>query len=182
MEQEEFEFLLTRYLDGDLPPRQRAALEERLATDAAARAQLEQFRKLDAALRTAMPLPPIRWDALANQISSAIAAQSVPARNLRLPVRWIGVAAALAACVLLSFALTLHHPNGAAIPPASPPPAAIAQVFGPQVERPAGPTAADVTLGPAPQSASAAATYAIAADIVYHPSHVSITSFDAGGR
>jgi anti-sigma factor RsiW len=75
MHRDDLEFQIAQYADGTLPADQREALEAVLAADAGARAMLEAYRKLDAALaedRAARPLA-VRWDRLAEQISSKIA-------------------------------------------------------------------------------------------------------------
>src|SRR5579872_3481880 len=70
---EELEISITQYLDGTLPAEQRAALEAVLATDASARALLEEHRRLDAAMRSAMPMPDVDWENLGRRISDAVA-------------------------------------------------------------------------------------------------------------
>ncbi|HEX4056248.1 MAG TPA: zf-HC2 domain-containing protein [Tepidisphaeraceae bacterium] len=69
---DELEHLLTEYLDGTLSPARRSALQKHLDQDPNAQARLELYRALDELLRVAPPLPPMRWDALAKQISAAI--------------------------------------------------------------------------------------------------------------
>src|ERR1700761_200522 len=71
---DELEFSISQYLDGTLSAPEAAALEQVLASDAAARALLDEYRQLDALIKSA-PLPAVRWDALASSISSAIDAQ-----------------------------------------------------------------------------------------------------------
>jgi anti-sigma factor RsiW len=75
MNRDELEFSIAQYADGTLPADRRAALEAVLAADAGARAMLDAYRKLDAALaddRAARPLA-VRWDRLAERISSGVA-------------------------------------------------------------------------------------------------------------
>jgi hypothetical protein len=52
------------------------ALEWILRTNPMAKAQLDDYRKLDRLLANATPLPPIRWDELARTLSSAIESSS----------------------------------------------------------------------------------------------------------
>jgi anti-sigma factor RsiW len=78
MNRDELEFSIAQYADGTLPADQRAALEAVLAADDGARATLDAYRKLDAALaddRAARPLA-VRWDRLAEQISLSVAQHS----------------------------------------------------------------------------------------------------------
>jgi anti-sigma factor RsiW len=76
---ERLEFAISQYLDGDLPPQERAALEQRLAADPAARQLLEQYRSLNNAMRSAARLPPVNWQRLAQAISGAVAQQPASA-------------------------------------------------------------------------------------------------------
>jgi anti-sigma factor RsiW len=70
---QELEFLLTQYLDGSLPPEQRAAVRKILDNDPEARAMLNAYQKLDHLLRSEAPMPSIEWERLAKRISAAIA-------------------------------------------------------------------------------------------------------------
>jgi anti-sigma factor RsiW len=75
MYRDDLEFQIAQYADGTLPADQRAALEAVLAADEGARAMLDAYRKLDAALaddRAARPVA-VRWDRLAERISSSVA-------------------------------------------------------------------------------------------------------------
>src|SRR5690348_17119169 len=67
------EFQISQYLDGSLPADEVAALEARLAEDAAARELLEEYRKLNALLKAPAALPDLAWDKLADYICSAVA-------------------------------------------------------------------------------------------------------------
>jgi hypothetical protein len=189
MEPDELEFLLTQYLDGDLPPDRKSFVEKLLAEDPHARAQLDIYRKLDQTLRTAMPLPAIRWHLLAKHISSAVAYQSAPAPAYKFPRAWIApaaaVTAALAACLLIAFALTHHQERSALIPNNTTAlgllPTGSSQVIGPQIESPAGQSLATVTLDPAPRMASAFDAYPFAEGVVAQPSHVFIAGPSGNG-
>ncbi|HTW94715.1 MAG TPA: hypothetical protein VMD30_07985, partial [Tepidisphaeraceae bacterium] len=145
---EQFEFLLTQYADGTLSADERAALEQRLAGDADARAELETYRRLNAALRPATePMAAVRWDRLAERISDAI-----DERTNR-PVysfAWVGRAAAWAAAALVFLAV------GAAVwevsRPAAPMqvargPSAFMRVVGPVAQPPAGPSVLHISIG-----------------------------------
>jgi anti-sigma factor RsiW len=71
MSPQQLEFAITQYLDGTLPPEDVAALEQRLAEDAAARATLEEHQKLTAMLR-AEPVPALAWDELASDLRAVV--------------------------------------------------------------------------------------------------------------
>jgi len=73
---DDLEFRLSQYLDGSLTPAQAAEVERLVAGSGEARALLEQYQKLDAALK-GMPLPEVRWEALAEHISSTVANQGM---------------------------------------------------------------------------------------------------------
>lgn len=72
---EELEFAISQYLDGTLPAAQVAELEARLAVDAAARALLDEYRRLDSALKLS-GVPALQWDRLAEHLSNAVAADA----------------------------------------------------------------------------------------------------------
>ncbi len=74
MSSETVDFLLTQYLDGDLPPRDRLAVQCLLNNDPNALARMNSYRQLDRLLCQITPLPPICWEALAQKISAAIPA------------------------------------------------------------------------------------------------------------
>src|SRR5438105_19050 len=91
MDREQLEFRISQYVDGTLPAAEVAALEAVLAADAEARAVLEDFRKLDAAMKDQARLPQIYWDRLAAHLSDAVARQDeamAPASiAIRAPIR-----------------------------------------------------------------------------------------------
>src|SRR5436305_12428185 len=135
----DLELSITQYLDGSLSPSERAALEKQMESDAKARLMLEEHRKLDALLR-ASPLPQLRWDALASQISAAVAKVEIPVEQAPVSVgarRWlrIGAPLAIAASMIIGVGISFHlfqsHNN---LPTHLPAPAAVAVITGPQVE------------------------------------------------
>jgi len=150
---ERFEFLLSQYADGTLPAEQRADVEQRLANDADARAELDAHRRLHAAVRaSADPLPAVRWDRLAEHLSGAIAAQS---RQPILSLVWARRATAWAAAALIfvsvgAFLWQLSHPAAHApiakvVSPASV--VSFIHVTGPAAQSPAGPSVLQVAVG-----------------------------------
>src|SRR5690349_17255631 len=100
MNSEQLEFQISQYVDGTLPAAEAAALEAVIASDADARTVLEDFRRLDVAMKNQAPLPPINWDRLAAHLSDAVAREdqattSIPIRNWWRPV-------AIAAAMLIA--------------------------------------------------------------------------------
>ena len=100
---EQLEFLISQYADGSLPESERALVDLRLQTDADARALLEEYRSLDATLKSAMPLPTVNWDRLAAHLSETVAADRGDAHTTGVWGRiGFGVRLAIAACVMLA--------------------------------------------------------------------------------
>ena len=132
MTRDELEFQISQYLDGTLALAERDALEDRLGSDADARALLAEYRDVDAVLKASVSaLPDVRWDRLADYLSHAVAAAEIdeqqqqpaaPARGrsarsyrladwLRAPLAPL---AAIAASVLIvaGIGLALRNPGG----------------------------------------------------------------------
>jgi anti-sigma factor RsiW len=187
---EEFEFLLTQYLDGALSPAEVAKVENRLAEDAEARNLLEEYRRLNGLMREAPAMPNLRWDVLSGRISDAVAGETPPVRSFklrdyfkqpRLGARaWAWAAVALAACVLVAVGVAIHlrGTTGAGNPPSIGNGSAVeasADVTGPQIEIATGPAVAEVQLLP-PQVADAPEILPDSEGVVRQPSHVSIAS------
>src|SRR5687768_3160668 len=140
MTQEQLEFAISQYLDGALMPLEKAALEERLASDAEARALLEEYRNLDAAMKAPVAeLDGVRWDTVAQRILSAVAKEEIPSRSYVLP-RILKVGSiAVAACIAIATTVWLASPGptppgGFAIVPPPPAPTPITIVDGPRIE------------------------------------------------
>jgi len=186
MTTEQLEFEISQYADGTLPPASRAALESRLASDARARALLDEYRKLDAAFASARPIPALNWDRLATAISAAVADQagaeeSRRAAAYRMP--WVGAlrGLAIAASLLIAFGLAvavLHHrpaPNVSVnvSPKSTPTGHAVVSVAitGPETA----PAAAVVQIDLQPAGASDA-SWRYAQGVVARPSRVVIAS------
>ncbi len=107
---EDFEYTLLDYLDGNLPDEEQASVKQRVSHDARAAATLDQYRALDkvlepAAIQKSWPLPDVKWDRLADHISSAIDEESQASR-MRIGT-WARTTAriALAASILLTIGL-----------------------------------------------------------------------------
>jgi anti-sigma factor RsiW len=99
MDLNDFEFLLTQYLDGTLSADQRQSVEQRLNADPQAKTLLEQYRKLDQALAMdSTTLEAIRWDRLSAHISDKVDERnSTPIFSFS----WLSSAAAVAAMLLV---------------------------------------------------------------------------------
>jgi hypothetical protein len=96
MTRDELEFSVTQYNDGTLPAEERVALEPRLADHAEARAVLAEYRQLTVDLKAIPdidPLPGVRWDRLAEQISQAVAAQDEAGAERQVETYRIGAGA-----------------------------------------------------------------------------------------
>jgi anti-sigma factor RsiW len=101
MNRDELEFSISQYLDGTLVAAERDALDERFATDADARAILAEYEALQAALASA-PLPDVKWDRLAAEISASVAREEAPAQSHKIG-RWLRPAnLAIAASLLIA--------------------------------------------------------------------------------
>ena len=151
MDLEQLEFAISQYLDGTLPSGERAALLERIESDATARELFETHRRIDAELRTGLRTPAVNWDRLAEHLSARVAEAGearVPAPTLKLTFVRRVMPYAIAAMVLVAIGLAfkpfITDPTG----PTGP--AAVATVQGPEAEQGAGPQVADVSIGPAP--------------------------------
>ena len=105
---EDLEFRISQYIDGTLDDAQRRALEIETARDPAAAELLAQYRQIDDALKTSLPLPNVDYDALAARISDAIDAQDRP--HVLYSFKWVrhAVSVAVAACILLVGGLWLR--------------------------------------------------------------------------
>ena len=188
---EDLEYSISQYVDGSLPAAEKAALEKRLAEDADARAMLEEYRKLDEAIRaSATPMPEIDWDALAGRISNAVAEQNEANESFKIErVRrspWVVRASwmALAASVLIVAGIAIHlmRPTPGT-PIGDPGPLArnsSADIHGPQAEPATGPSVAEVTITAPAQFADASREYPNGEGIVVQPSRVTIASAVGG--
>jgi anti-sigma factor RsiW len=164
MTRDELEYAISQCLDGNLPPLERATLDDRLASDAEARAILDEYRRLDVSLKN-MPMPTLAWDRVAEQIQQAVAQEELPIRHYSLrPMRWIG-GLAIAASILFAISLALHFAQPAQKP------AGVATITGPAAEVAAGPVVAQIGIGPSP---TVAANWQASDEIISRPTVVLI--------
>ena len=180
---EQLEFQIAQYADGTLPAAERAALEQVLATDAQARALLDEYRRLDASLKRELPLPVINWDRLAAHLSDAVADEDRATTTIAWPLRNWGKLAAAAAILLVIGAMALWILRPAAntdivVGPQSPqkpdPSTAVAivEVVGPQTTTQ--PAVAQIEIGPSQWAKQT--NFAVTEQVVYRPSRVLIAS------
>ncbi len=150
MTRDQLEYSVSQYIDGTLPPLESAALVERFATDAEARAVLEEYRALDRALKASLTTPAVAWDRLASHLSDAVSREEAPVKHYSLGA-WRRVAAvAMAACVAVVAAVGwLAYRGGSQS--AGEDRVVVVEVSGPRPERAAEVQAiAQVSVGPAP--------------------------------
>jgi len=180
VEQEELEFRISQYVDGTLEGADRAELEHLLETDATARALLKEHRAVTQLVRSA-PLPEVRWDRLAETISSAID-EEMHARMRR--ASWaIGLTrktgwVAVAASVLIAAGVAVHYlTRGTGPGTVGPQPhggTLLVQVSEP--DRPEGPVVTEISIGAGGTYAKDSSLAPYADDIDSRPSHVIIAS------
>jgi len=108
MTRDELEFSISQYVDGTLvDDQQRSALEERLATDAEARALYAEYQTLQGVLTTSLPaMPEVDWDQFAARVSAAVDREEMPAQSYKIS-RWFSAPMkfAMAASVLVAGAI-----------------------------------------------------------------------------
>jgi anti-sigma factor RsiW len=183
LSREELEYSISQYLDGTLPLLERAPLEERLANDPQAREILNEYRALDLAVKSAMPLPEVAWDQLAARIGHSLAEVEAPVRHFSLGrIGWTGrlaIAAVLLFAVSLAIFFATPQSNAPAISNAASTGAGSAVVVGPTIERPDVPAVAEITIGPSP---SLAGDWRINQEVLTRPSVVLIDRAHLSGQ
>ena len=179
MTRDELEFSISEYLDGTLAARERGALEERLATDAEARALFAEYQSLQTVLDAA-PLPDVRWDEFASRISGAVAREEMPAQSYKIG-RWMRPKAwAVAASVLIAAGIgfSVMRGNGGGSGAETP----ISIVVKDAPDTPALPTdikdppTTVIAIGPAPSTGDAPIVLRYADSVVRRPSKALIVS------
>ncbi|HWE92965.1 MAG TPA: hypothetical protein VG269_03260 [Tepidisphaeraceae bacterium] len=183
---DDLEFSISQYLDGTLAGDERGALERRLAEDSEARALLEEFRQLDAAMKAA-PLPDVRWELLASSISNAVAdlADERAATSYRFPAfvrRFAPLALAASLLIAAGLAVRMYvaRPDQIAkTPPTVIQPTqtlAILNVEGPQFEKAQGAAEVQIAIGPGKSMADGSGLAQYSDDVVSRPSRISVAS------
>jgi negative regulator of sigma E activity len=177
---EQLEFRISQYVDGTLPAAEAAALEQTLASDLDARALLEDYRKLDAALQRELPVPQMNWDRLAQHISAVVAQEEVAANDANRSYRiawpmWGRVAIAAMVVIAVALAAFLHlRPRPTDLVKTDPTPAPpVILVTGPAPEQGVGPVVEVVSIQPSPLARN---RYHPVEDVVYRAPRVVIAS------
>ncbi len=142
MDREEFEFLVSQYFDGGLSEKERKAVEEKVREDAEAQRALKEYDILKGTVGA--PLPAMRWERLAQQISGHIvdnaSDRSAPrVYSIGMYRGMMRAGLALAASALIAFGvsrLVTRQPTGPAV----------LSVIGPQVEVAAGESVIDISV------------------------------------
>lgn len=171
------EFVISQYVDGTLSEAGRSQLEALLANDPAARALVEQHRKLNEVLR-AIPMPGVRWELLAERIGNAVAEADAPAVSYRLFTRRFVMPMAMAASLLIAcgLAITIYlagHKQGNVWRVAVAQP--VVQVYGPVAES-APNVVEEISIGPAQQAGGQAAIARYSDELVSHTPRLVIAS------
>ena len=181
MDREQLEFLISQYVDGTLSAAEVTALEQTLASDAEARAMLEDFRRLDASLKRETALPAINWDRLSERLSNAVAAEDDRAsRVYRIGAWWGRVAVAAVVLIAVGSVVLFHFHKPAKLEvvsgptPPQPTGVVIAEISGPVVEAATQPAVAEITIAPSPLAQQL--NYGVAETIVYQTPRVVIAS------
>lgn len=177
MSADELEYAISQYLDGTLPPLERSALDERLAADPVARAMLEQYRRLNSALKGGLPeMSAVAWDRLAGTIQQSVAAEELPVRHYSIrSISWTGrlaVAASLLAAIGIA---TFFIERGTEKPAAQ----GLAIISGPQAQQSRGPVLSNISIGPSPTMAN---IWHPGQEVVSRPTVVLIDSAHISGQ
>jgi anti-sigma factor RsiW len=163
MTRDELEFSISQYLDGTLAADQRDALDERLATDAEARALYAEYQTLQGVLVSSLPaMPEVDWDRFATRVSAAVGREEMPAQSYKIS-RWLSrpMQFAIAASVLIAgaIAFTLMRPAGTR--PGTAPAISPTQIVRIDSPTEAGGTPAEVAVDASPSQSPPALSVAI---------------------
>jgi anti-sigma factor RsiW len=176
MTPDELEYSISQYLDGTLLPLERAALEDRLASDGDARALLEEYRRLDTALKHKLPaMPSIAWDRFAGQIQQAVATAEEPRGGRSFFIGSVSWAGRLAIAAALLFAVSI----GVFFVNRPTPVRGTAIVTGPTAEPSTGTAVAEISIGP---SQAVAHNWRAGEEVVTRPTVVLIDSAHQPGQ
>ena len=113
MSRDQLEYAISQSIDGTLDPLAQAALDEALATHADARDLFAEYQRLDAMVKSEMPVPEINWDAFAAGISSEAAKLDAPVKHYKLNFgMWSKVAALAAMVAIVVGVIVRQRPTG----------------------------------------------------------------------
>ena len=110
---EKDEFLLSRWLDGDLSPDEETGLRERLGREPALRSALASMERLESALADRRAdQPEVDWPAFHERVMDAVRAEAAaPSRTIKFP-GWARVALPLAAAAAILLMVSIPRPPG----------------------------------------------------------------------
>jgi len=116
---DELEFSISQYVDCTLGARERDLVDERLATDPAARALVAEYQSLQGILAAA-PMPDVRGEHLGSHISAAVSREEAPEQSYKISAWLKPMRLAIAASVLIAAGVTFTvlRPNGDGTKPA----------------------------------------------------------------
>lgn len=108
--QDRDEYLLSQYLDGQLPEDDRRELEKRLRQEPQLADLLDQLRKTDRLVRDAAgPAPQLNWDRFTEQVTVRRQAHDATQRRNRILRIYIPLAAAAAIALVTTLSLTFNR-------------------------------------------------------------------------
>jgi anti-sigma factor RsiW len=187
---EQLEFQIAQYADGTLPAADAVALERVLASDAEARALLDEYRRLDATLKREMPLPTINWNMLASRLSDAVAEEDRATTTIAWPLRsWGKVAMAASIAIVIGLMawwqlkpatptseIALNNGTTTSSSTGVNPDTAVAivQITGPAAQAASQPAVAQIEIGPSPWAKQT--NFGVADQVVYRRPRVLIAS------
>ena len=178
------ELRISQLADGTLPAEERAGVQAEVDSNARSNQAFDEYRRLNARMDRALATPAVRWDALAEQLSTAVAASAERpavagriARSSAAAVWRRGVS--VAACLLVAagaglLAIRTNHTAPPLVKTAALPPSSV--VVGPQVELARGNPSVQITIGPSPAVALQGGEWRYAEGVVTAPSKVQFFS------
>jgi len=178
---EDLEFQISQYVDGTLSPSERMLVDDLLKSDPQARQLLSDYRQIDAQLIQLRGKPAVRWDRLAEHISSVIkkSDQSEPVIAGRIGwAAWSGrLRIAAGVLIVATVGLIVRHAiHPSTVVPTNQPVSQL-EVTGPGPDVATGTPSEDISVGPSPRfAADEAGTHNVDAVIVPSPSKVVITA------
>ncbi len=174
---QEMELAIAQLVDGTLAGEQRGQVEQVMAENPAARRVCEEERALDAMLQQLLPLPPVKWEALAAHLSEAVEDQAV---SQRMSLRWLrsGPMMALAASVVVAIGVGIIIFVSGQKPVAA---ARVAQISGPEAEAPDGAAVVEISIE-RPEALASSPYDHYSSGVVSLPQRIELVSFTAPVR
>lgn len=174
---QEMEFQISQYIDGQLPADDAARIATLAISDPEVAQAIARYRALDQQLKSALALPAYDADALVDSITATLDARQGRSRDVifAMPAVWARRAGiAVAACLVAAVGTFLViSQSGDSTPIAT----GTAQVTGPQVEVASAPAITEISIAPAGQGTAQIYANQAAADVVVgRPSRAVIAS------